>query len=352
LPGRLFTVVASNCPGELTQAPTAAVHHWGMKIMALRLPPLNSLRLFEAAGRHLSFKVAASELNLTPSAVSHGIQTLEDWLGTELFHRGTRKITLTPAGEAYRKDISQALKLVAIATDAVPGRRATGAVSVSVAPTFASKWLLPRLGGFMECYPGISVEIDTSRGHVEFPLDGIDVAIRMGSEPKPGFAWVLLLREALVPVCSPKLRQRFGTGAIMDVLGMAPLLHVTTTSEDWAEWFQTAGITAPVTGGGIRFDTIQLAVEGAMQSLGIALGRRPLIDQDLEQGKLVILDAPEMRGAASYWLVGKETTFERPEVKLFRSWILAEILGREPGGRATDNDPTLRQEALSAPQIV
>src|SRR5271170_1294517 len=147
-------------------SPGPPVSHTGFETrvtpMAFRLPPLSSLRVFEAAARHNSFQKAAGELNLTASAISHGIQTLENWLGVELFHRETRGLRLTGAGEIYAPLVNQALNILANATDQLPGRKATGTLSVSSAPTFANKILLPRLDKFAAQFPDIRVTIDTS----------------------------------------------------------------------------------------------------------------------------------------------------------------------------------------------
>jgi DNA-binding transcriptional LysR family regulator len=144
--------------------------------MAFRLPPLSSLRVFEAAARHNSFRKAAEELNLTASAVSHGVQTLESWLGVELFHRETRGLRLTGAGEVYAPLVNQALTVLTEATDRLPGRKATGTLSVSAAPTFAHKILLPRLERFAMQFPDIRVRIDTSQRLVDLTLDDFDIA--------------------------------------------------------------------------------------------------------------------------------------------------------------------------------
>ena len=176
--------------------------------MAFRLPPLSSLRVFEAAARHNSFRKAAEELNLTASAVSHGIQTLENWLGVELFHRQSRGLRLTGAGEAYAPFVNQALNILAKATEQVPGRKASGTLSLSSAPTFASKILLPRLEKFAAQFPDIRVSIDTSQRLVDLTLDDFDIAIRFStSAKKPAPNWTLLVVETLVPVCSPGLKK-------------------------------------------------------------------------------------------------------------------------------------------------
>lgn len=293
--------------------------------MAFNLPPLNSLRLFEAAGRHASFKLAAEELHLTPSAVSHGIQKLEEWLGAALFDRGARGLSLTPAGETYLPQIAEALDVLAQATDVVQGRKPTGALSVSVAPTFATRWLLPRLGRFTERHPDIRVTIDTSMRHVEFPLDGMDLAIRMSAEARATGTWIELLREELVPVCAPALIATLGTESFEALLARAPLIHVTTAGEDWAVWLRAAGLVGISVEGGIQVDRVQVALEAAAQGLGIALGRRPLVDVDLDAGRLVMLAAPIIESATRYWLVGGDETFEHPEIRKFRKWLLEEI---------------------------
>ena len=198
--------------------------------MAYRLPPLNSLRLFEAAGRHLSFKAAAEELNLTPSAISHGVLTLEAWLGVDLFLRGNRTLTLTAAGAAYLPQVRAALEMIVGASNAVPGRKPTGRLAVSVSPTFGVRWLLPRLVRFSDRHPDIEVSVDTNHRLVEFPRDGIDVAIRMGRGDWPGLDATCLVRELLVPVCAPRLAAKIRSA---DDLGGKVLLHVVDASEDW-----------------------------------------------------------------------------------------------------------------------
>lgn len=301
--------------------------------MGYRLPPLSSMRLFEAAGRLLSFKSAAEDLNITPSAISHGVQALEEWLGVELFIRGNRSLTLTEAGEAYLPRVQAALDMLARATEAVPGRKPTGRVAVSVPPTFGMRWLLPRLQRFNERHPSIEVTVDTSHRRVEFSRDGIDIAIRMGTGEWPGLLATCLVREKLVPVCSPRLAARIHTAAD---LHKAALLHVTRASEDWAAWGALAGVDVAYTSGGLRFDTIQMALEAAVNGLGVALGRLPLIEQDLEAKRLVQVLGPPRFCSTGYWLVMQRETILRPEVTAFRNWINAEL--KSSVDAATDSD--------------
>jgi len=294
--------------------------------MAFRLPPLSSLRVFEAAARHNSFRKAAQELNLTASAVSHGIQTLESWLGVELFHRGARGLRLTGAGEIYAPLVNQALSLLAKATDQLPGRKATGTLSVSSAPTFANKILLPRLEKFTARHPNIRVTIDTSQRQVDLTLDDFDIAIRLSSTKKPEPNWTLLATETLMPVCSPGLGRQFGVPLDARLLSRAPLIHVTSVSADWHHWFGANGIELPPSiDGGLRVDTMQMGFDAAMRGLGIVLGRRPLVDEDVDSGRLVALVGQAIPSGISYWMITSPTDFQKPEVKLFRHWLLSEF---------------------------
>ena len=293
--------------------------------MAFRLPPLSSLRVFEAAARHNSFRKAAEELNLTASAVSHGVQTLESWLGVELFHRETRGLRLTAAGEAYAPFVNQALTVLAKATDQLPGRKATGTLSVSAAPTFAHKILLPRLERFTLQFPDIRVRIDTSQRLVDLTLDDFDIAIRFAPMKKPGPNWTLLAADTLVPVCSPRFREQLTGPLDASLLSRVPLIHVTVTA-DWAHWFRISGREVPPSiDDGLRVDTMQMAADAAIRGFGVALGRRPLIDDDIESGRLVPLLDEALPSGNGYWLVTGQADFQKPEVKLFKRWILSEF---------------------------
>lgn len=293
--------------------------------MGFRLPPVNTLRLFEAASRLNSFKLAAEEVHITPSAVSHGIQTLESWLGTDLFHRSSKGLSLTSAGQAFAPEIRRALSILADATDRLPGRRATGELSISCMPTFAKKWLMPRLASFSEAYPDITVTIDTNRRSIDFPNEGVDVAIRRGDEPRSGEVWIHLLQEGLVPVCSPALRERAGIEDDLDFILASTRILVTSVDTDWSPWFDCRGVRAPANADSFHVDTFQLANEAAIQGLGVTLGRKPFVDEYLASGQLVELAGPPVAAAEGYWLVGSPLSFERPEVKLFKGWILDAI---------------------------
>jgi len=292
--------------------------------MPLRLPPLSSLRFFEAAGRHLSFKLAAAELNVTPSAVSHGIVGLERALGVELFVREPRRLSLTPEGADYLPYVSEALSLIAIGTQRLPQGRGRRTITVTCAPTLAARWLLPRLPGFSRRWPKVGVTVDTSPRQAGFPVDGFDFALRMSRAAAAGTAWARLFGETLVPVCSPGYRAALaGEDGRVD-LRRATLIHVTPASEDWQAWLDRTGIEGIDAARGLRVDTIQLAFEAAAAGLGVALGRRPLVDRDLAAGTLVETGHEPVAAETAYWLVSSDGADHRPDLLAFKRWLLGE----------------------------
>lgn len=292
--------------------------------MPLRLPPLSSLRFFEAAGRHQSFKLAAAELNVTPSAVSHGIVGLERALGVTLFLREPGKLSLSPEGADYLPYVSEALSLIAIGTERLPNDRANRTIAVSCAPSLASRWLLPRLSTFNKAWPNISVSIDTSRYQVGLPLDGFDFAIRRSRAPVAGTAWTRLFGEQLIPVCSPAYRETLLNDEGNADLRQATLIHVTTVSEDWLAWLDATGAKGLEPKASLHFDTIQLALEAAMMDLGVALGRRPLVDVDLTANTLVAISPDAIVAETAYWLVSSESADHRRDLAGFKHWLLGE----------------------------
>lgn len=292
--------------------------------MPLRLPPLPALRLFEAAGRHQSFKLAAAELHVTPSAVSHGIVGLEEALAVQLFVREPRGISLTATGADYLSYVSEAFSLIAIGTQRLPNHRANRPVALSCAPTFASRWLLPRLAQFRAHWPNVNVSVDTSHRQVGFPVDGFDFAVRMSRSPVAGAAWTRLFGERLVPVCSPAYLENLRDAHGHLDLRRATLIHVNAASEDWQAWLDATGPDDIETADGLRVDTIQLAFEAASMGLGVALGRRPLVDSDLASGMLVEARPQTITSDTAYWLVSAENAERRPELLDFRRWLVSE----------------------------
>lgn len=297
----------------------------GVTDMALRLPPLPLLRLFEAAGRHQSFKQAAAELGVTPSAVSHGVVTLEHWLGIDLFERGHRGLKLSAAGGDYLRYVSEALSMIANGTQRLSTSRSERRIALSCAPTFAARWLMPRLGRFRARHPDIALTIDTAHRQVGFPGDGVDLAIRMGPGPWPGLKSTRLIVESLVPVGAPNYVKTLQTPSGQIDFSRANLLHLSSVAEDWATWLQAAGIAPPDLSKGLHFDTLHLALDAAAAGLGIAVGRKPLVDTELANGTLVPAGAPVVASSTAYWLIASPAVAGRPEIAAFKRWLVGEI---------------------------
>ncbi len=180
--------------------------------------------------------------------------------------------------------------------------------------------LLPHLERFRARHPDISVAIDTQHRQVGFPIDGVDLAIRMGRGPWPGLASTRLLGERLVPVCAPRTLATLGGD-----LTRATLIHLSTATEDWAAWAEATGCDGLDLSRGISFDTIQMTVDAAIAGLGVAIGRRPLIDRELADGSLVPASTATIAGATAYWLVGAEALDARPDIAAFKRWVLEEV---------------------------
>lgn len=259
---------------------------------------------------------------MTPSAVSHGVQSLEDWLGVALFDRDRRGLSLTPAGSAYLPHVRSALDTLASATAAVP--RSWGSrLAISVAPSFASRFLLPNLQKFRQQCPDVEIAIDTLQDYVDLSRDGVDLAIRRGSGDWPDLHCECLLPESLVPVCAPALARRISSP---QDLSAHTLLHITKVAEDWNTWAQAAGAGALDVKRGLRFDTLDMLWKAAAEGLGVAIGRLPLVNADIESGRLVPILGKPVRSRIGYWLIGTPSTLSRPEVAAFRTWLRAELL--------------------------
>lgn len=289
--------------------------------MPLRLPPLNTLRFFEAAARHLSLRLAAVELGVTRGGVSRGIQGLEDWLGIALFARTSRGLMLTDAGKKLYPEVQRFLVDISTASASLNAQLPRSQISVSVAPSFARFILLPRLNEFRSRYPHIAISIDTAHKQIEFPRDGVDVAIRVGRGGWERLSAIHLMTEDLIPVLSPRLASQYSD---LSALQDAPLIHVMSVTQDWEAWAAASGYGS-LSRTGMRVDSIQMAMEAAAQGLGIALGRLPLVHRELASGQLVVGPWRMVRAATSYWLVGLPEMMTAPEITAFRLWLEQEI---------------------------
>lgn len=288
----------------------------------MQLPPLNALRAFEAAARHLSFKKAAEELFVTPGAVSRQIGNLEFFVGQKLFARQNGKVTLTEAGHTYCREITEALGHIAAATATVSRRAPRHVLKVKLPPTCATRWLVPRLASFHALHPEISVQVMTSHEPVDFRLEDVDVAIWYAKGPDPTFHCELLFPEVLIPVCTPALALQIAAKTPRDLVRHV-LLHSILRPNDWRHWFEAAGIHDFRIDREILFDNSSLTYEGAMAGLGIAVAQGAFVREELERGRLTVpIDLP-LDSEWGYYLLYPR---DRPGAKIraFHSWISEE----------------------------
>jgi LysR family glycine cleavage system transcriptional activator len=310
--------------------------------MARFLPPLNALRAFEAAARLLSFTRAAEELNVTQAAVSHQIKALEERLGVTLFKRMNRALLLTDAGQAYLPAVRDAFDGLARATALLMKRDRTGALTVSVLPSFAAKWLVPRLGRFREHHPEIDVRLSTDHQMVDLTREDVDVAIRYGQGDYPGLDCVRFLGEDVFPVCSPRLLQGRHPLRKPDDLRFHTLLH-DDFRIDWRLWLLAAGVKGVDPDRGPAFTDSSMVVQAAVEGQGIALARSVLADQDLACGRLVKPFDVSMPARWAYYIVCPIATRDNPKIVAFRNWLLAESRA------AAERTEARKRETVSAP---
>jgi len=306
-----------------------------------RLPPLNALRAFEAAARHLNFSRAADELSVTPGAVSQQIQNLEDYVGAALFKRTPKGLLLTDAAQtalpALREAFDRLAEAASLLTAAVDGRRLT----LTAAPSFAAKWLVPRLGKFEEAHPQVDVWLSAGMEVVDFASGEIDLAIRYGSGRYPGLEVTRLLSETVIPVASPELLANTPLNEPGD-LSRHVLLHdgspdADDSCPDWAMWLAARGIKTVDGNRGPRFNQSSLVIEAAVNGRGVALAKQTLAQADIDAGRLV---APLQIATAvdfAYYVVHPKTKGRLPQVKAFVSWIQAEAAAHEAALRTLDN---------------
>jgi LysR family glycine cleavage system transcriptional activator len=291
--------------------------------MRPRLPPLNSLKAFEAAARHESFTRAADELCVTQGAVSQQVKALEAELAVKLFNRERQRLVITEAGRDYLIVIRDALDRIAVGTERLLERQNAGVLTVSTSPDFAAKWLVHRLGHFAEAHAGIDLRVSATLHHVDFAREEVDLAVRHGDGNWPGLDTVKLCSEQLFAVCSPKLlsgRRRPRRPA--DILKF-PLIH-TESRTDWTRWLQAAGVAdAQVTHGPV-LNRASMAIDAAINGQGIALARTTLAAFDLINGRLVRPFAESLRLSKSYWIICPKATAALPKIVTFRDWLLAE----------------------------
>jgi LysR family transcriptional regulator, glycine cleavage system transcriptional activator len=289
--------------------------------MMRNLPSLNGIRAFEAAARCGSFVKAADELNVTPAAISRLVRLLEERLNVPLFLRNPNNLTLTAAGAAYQPGLTAMLDTLAALTDRIKAMSGQQVLTVGVGPTFAIRWLIPRLAGFQAAEPGIDVRITT--GGVEVPFgDDWTCSVTLGHGDWPGLSAEPLFAAELTPVCQAAIAERLKNPADLrdEILLRVRVAHAV---QDWSRWFEAAdtpGIVADGPEVGYYDQSLQAAVDG----VGVAMGITPYIDDDLAAGRLVAPFGVSIPKGMQWYLIYREARADEPAFAAFRNWIRLE----------------------------
>lgn len=308
--------------------------------MAVRLPPLASLRAFEAAARHLSFAKAAEDLLVTPGAVSQQVKLLEDWLGVALFRRLPKGVLLTDAGQLYGSELRDIFARLAAASDRVRRHAASPVLTASMSPSLAARWLIPRLGVFRARHPDIDVRIEVNPLPTDFTRENVDVAIRHGAGPSwPGLHADLLFPHIVFPVCSPALLAAGPPLREPRDLAQFTLLHEETWSDSlgrlhdipWSGWLAAVGAGDVDASRGLHFAQTHMSLQAAMAGQGVALANHILAGEDLRAGRLVRPLPQQVPHDSSYWFVCPEASVALPRIAAFRAWVREEAAQEQLG---------------------
>jgi LysR family transcriptional regulator, glycine cleavage system transcriptional activator len=299
------------------------------------VPPLEGLRAFEVAARHLNFTEAANELLVTQGAISQRIKSLERELGVTLFDRLARGLVLTEEGRRLADGVRQGLGEIERALSDLTRARHEGPLIVSVLPSFATRWLVPRLHRFARLHPGIQLQVLAEQALADLRSSRIHAALRFGGGLYPGLVTSMIMGDAVAPVCSPALFDAPRSMTVRDLAAL-PILHDTTTEgdgsgTDWASWLRFAGAADIRLPEGQRFNQADHVIDAAVSGLGVALARLSLVGADLAQRRLVRLPLPAMTTPYSYHLVCNAELKSNPKLIKFRDWLLNEAKAAENG---------------------
>jgi LysR family glycine cleavage system transcriptional activator len=309
-----------------------------------RLPPLNALRVFEAAARHLSFKEAAVELHITQAAVSHQVKSLEEYLGVQLFRRSSRGVQLTDAARACLPKLREGFDALAAAVEMIRERGDEAQLVITAPPVFTARWLMPRLADFSKREPKVELRVFASSkmvdagaldstslvGDLDLRTESSAVQIHLGAGQYPGHRADRLFGVSMAAVANPDLVKAGGLKNPQDLANYT-LLHddameIVAGGNAWRKWLEAAGVAERVDADrGPRFSSNILSLEAASQKLGVALALRPLVDADIASERLCEPFDVEVKPHSAYYLVCPEVIADRPAVAAFRKWLLAQV---------------------------
>lgn len=293
--------------------------------MRRSLPPLNPLRSFEAAARHLSYTLAAEELSVTQVAVSRQVRVLEDYIEVALFERGVRSLRLTDAGRALLPVLTDALNRIETGIASVNMHGRGNSISIHVYVSFAQRWLIPRLRHFRERYPHIEVNLRTSSSTVNFERQSIDAAIISASDPPDEYEYRFLADRELIPVCNPELVNDAKLPFDPTETNRFTLLHSLARPETWHEWLSGAGHPEIKATRGLRFETSVMALDAAVSGMGLAVGIRMLVEEELRSGILVAPFEHMHVSERKYYVIWPKGNVQRAAFVAFVDWLTDEI---------------------------
>lgn len=302
----------------------------------MKLPAhLNALRAFEASARHRSFSAAAAELNVTPAAVGQLVRSLEESLGTSLFRRsasGRARLVATEIAERALLDIRAGFDRLSLGLERLKEGSASGALTVTVSPAFAAKWLLPRIDRFQAAWPDTDVRLDTNLRLVDFAAQNVDIGVRYGAGNWPGLVAEKLMEEQIYPVCSPALLRGQRRLRKPSDLARETLIHDLSVEANkgfptWDAWLKKAGVTDVPTKRGMQINNSAAVLQAAIDGRGVALARSVMARDDLAAGRLVrLFPRIKFNSQLAYYVVYRPETAGLPRLAAFRDWLLAEAL--------------------------
>lgn len=303
-----------------------------MQIPRRFLPSLPLLNAFEAAARTGSITAAARELDLTQSAVSRQIKTLEEQIGVELFHRERQTIKLTVAGEGYARDVREALRRISNASLNLRANPAGGSFRLAVLPTFSCRWLAPRLLSFNESHPTISISIITKCNKVDLSTDQVDGIIDFGKPDAEAMEFAFLKRETVIPVCSPECLSKYPISCAEDVK-FAPLIHLISRPNSWELWMLSNDVPF-ISLHGMLFDQFETIIRSTVAGLGVALVPEFMIREELASGELIAPLDMKLQEKGIYYLAWLSERAEYWPLTAFKDWIKSEL--RDDKNHITD----------------
>lgn len=294
--------------------------------MRKKIPPLNSLKSFEAAARHCSFRNAADELFVSVSAISHQIKQLEHVLNVELFTRKTRSVELTKIGKQYYPILRDAFDKIAEGTNLILEPTQSDVLTIQLYSTLAIRWIIPRLPDFQSKYPDISVRLHTSQFDVDFNESDVDACVKIGNRAANGLHYSYLFSSDVFPVCSPNILTGKEQLSRPEQLNDFTILQVYPSHRDWYIWLDEVGCASVDPESGLQFDSYDHSISTALQGMGVALGMQPYVNKELSAG-LLIEPFPDMRVKhhSDWYFVYRQEKFEQKKIQLFETWLLEQV---------------------------